>query len=106
MKNEFEDFNLRRIQFKYYIACHYTNLFNHNGLEQFREKIELKYETINETITELRIVKKYWKKFIDKMEFPVFIDNLNGIKKNELYYYSKNKIIDKNKFINHYLKYT
>ena len=106
MKNEFEDFNLRKAQFKYYIACHYSNLYSQNGLEQFREKIELNYETINETITELRVVKKYWKKFIDKMEFPVFIDNLYGVKENELYYYSKNKIIDKNKFINHYLKYT
>ena len=40
------------------------------------------------------------------MKFPVFIDNLNGLNDNQLYWYNKNKIIDKNNFIKKYLKYT
>ena len=104
--DKFNDFNLIQVQFRYYVACVYTNLYSQNGLNQFRERIEVKYKIIDETVSELRLVKKYWKRFIDKMKFPVFIDNLNGIKENELYYYSKNKIISKDKFINYYLKYT
>jgi hypothetical protein len=49
---------------------------------------------------------KHWRKFIDEMKSPVFIDNLIGIKKDELYWLQKNKIIKKNKFLAKYLKYT
>lgn len=98
--------NSTDVQYRYYIACVYERLYGHVGLSDFRNKISIKYSTINETITEIRLIKKHWKKFIDKMEYPVFIDNLDGIQKDQLYYYSENKVIDKNKFINHYLKYT
>lgn len=100
------DFNLIKPQFSYFIVGVFTELYNKEQGEVFRKLIRIEYEEKNKTITQLRLIKKYWKKFIDKMDFPVFIDNLNGIHKNELYYYSENRIIDKNKFINHYLKYT
>ncbi len=38
------------------------------------------------------------------MKSPVFIDNLNGVHNDKLYYYSENRLIDKNKFMEHYLK--
>ncbi len=43
--------------------------------------------------------KKYWRKFIDKMEFPVLIDNINGLNKNLIFWYQKNVILNKNEFI-------
>ena len=54
----------------------------------------------------VNLTKKYWRSFIEYMDSPVFIDNLNGLDKNYLYYYQENKIIKKTVFINKYLKYT
>ena len=106
IKDEISEFHLREIQYKYYIACVYERLYKQIELEKFRKLIEIEYTSINEKICELRLIKKYWKKFIDKMRYPVFIDNLKGIKENEIYYYTKNKIIEKSNFIDYYLKYT
>ena len=47
----------------------------------------------------IKFEKKYWRKFIDKMDFPVLIDNLNGLDKNLIFWYQKNKILTKNDFI-------
>jgi len=99
------DFHLTEVHYKYYIARVYESLYEQIGLDNFGKEIEIEYNSINEEIRELRLIKKYWKKFIDKMKYPVFIDNLNGLKENEIFYYSENKIINKKKFINYYLKY-
>ena len=100
------NFNLIKPQFAYFIVGVFTELYNKEQREVFRKRIRIDYNEKNKTITKLRLVKKHWKKFIDKMEYPVFIDNLNGIKKDQLYYYSENRVIAKNRFISHYLKYT
>lgn len=106
LDDKITDFHLTEVQHKYYIACLYEKLYGQNGLETFRKRISIDYGSIRETVIELRLLKKYWKKFIDKMGFPVFIDNLKGIEENELYYYSENRTISKKKFLDHYLKYT
>lgn len=49
--------------------------------------------------------KKYWRKFIDKMKYPVFIDGLNGLEKDLIYWYQENKIIKKEQLVSKYLKY-
>jgi competence protein CoiA len=104
--DKIQNFHLIEVQYKFYIVCFYERIYDQIELEKFRKLIDIQYSSIDEKICELRLIKKYWKKFIDKMKFPVFIDNLNGVKDNQLYYYSKNKVVDKIKFINHYLKYT
>lgn len=50
--------------------------------------------------------KKYWRKFIDSMKFPVFIDNLKGQDEDMIYWYQENRIIKVSNFINKYLRYT
>ncbi len=56
--------------------------------------------------SKIDLTKKYWRKFIDRMTFPVFIDNLNGLENDLMYWYQKNKIIKRSDFISKYLKYT
>ena len=104
-ENQFE-LKLIEAQYKYYIACTFERLYSQTELEKFRKLIRINYSSINETTTELILFKKYWRKFIDQMKFPVFIDNLSGVNENELYYLTENKVIDKKKFINYYLRYT
>lgn len=106
LDDEIPDFYLTEVQYKYYIACIYEKLYTQKGLEDFRKKIKIDYDSMYEQVIELRLVKKYWKKFIDKMKYPVFIDNLNGLNENEIFYYSENRKIDKKRFVNKYLKYT
>lgn len=53
-----------------------------------------------------RLNKKYWRKFIDRMRSPVFIDNLEGLNDDELYWYQENITVKKSVFIDKYLKYT
>jgi len=53
----------------------------------------------NDNFKYIEFEKKYWRKFIDKMDFPVLIDNLNGLDKNLIFWYQKNKILTKNDFI-------
>jgi len=100
------DFRSIQSQYKYGIGIVYENLYGQNGRKDFCELIEIKYDSIDEIIIKLKLIKRHWREFIDKMQFPVFIDNLNGLEENELYYYSENKIIDKEKFVKKYLEYT
>ncbi|MDF0716966.1 competence protein CoiA family protein [Muricauda sp. 334s03] len=104
--DQIKNFSLIQAQYKYYIACAYEKLYGQQMLERFRKQIVIEYGSMRETVIELNLVKKYWKKFIDEMEFPVFIDHLEGVEESELYYYSENKTISKEKFMDHYLKYT
>lgn len=54
----------------------------------------------------INLNKLYWRRFIDYMSFPVFIDNLNGLESDLIYWYQENRIIKRSEFINKYLKYT
>ena len=104
--NIFNNPSLIEVQYKYYIACVYERLYGQKELDKFRNEVNFKYSHINEKITELRIIKKYWKKFIDKMQFPVYIDNLNGVDNEFIYLYNENKIVNKKEFIIEQLKHT
>lgn len=57
------------------------------------------YEIIN-------FSKKYWRTFLNEMEFPIFIDHLPGLENHLLFWYQKNKIVSKQNFLNKYLRYT
>ena len=105
-KNLFNDSNLIEVQYKYYIACVFERLYGQEKLEKFRTKIDFNYLPIKEEIIEYRILKKYWKKFIDIMKFPVYIDNLKGVGNNYIYYHTENKLIERVGFIEKYLKHT
>jgi len=106
LDDQIENFYLFEVQYRYYMACVYETMYGQTELERFRNQIAIEYGSIRETVMEIKLIKKYWKKFVDTMEFPVFIDNLKGIEENELYYYSENRTISKEKFMDHYLKYT
>jgi len=43
--------------------------------------------------------KKYWRKFIDLMKFPVLFDNIKGLDEDLLYWYQENRIISKKEFL-------
>ncbi len=104
-KDRIKDFYLIEVQFKFYIACYFEDLYGQKDLENFREKLKIEQQSINYEIIENRIVKKYWRKFIDKIKQPVYIDNLNGINQDQIYNYSKNEIIIKDELISKFLKH-
>ena len=52
------------------------------------------------------LARDQWRRFIDKMESPVFLDNVTDLHSDYLYWVQRNKIIEKEKFINKYLKET
>jgi len=103
-QDSIKDFSLIEVQFKYYIACYFESLYGRKDLENFRGKLKIELRSINFEKNEIRLVKKYWRKFIDKIKQPLFIDNLNGIKQDEIYDYSNNEIIMKSELINEFLK--
>lgn len=51
------------------------------------------------------LVKSQWRKFIDEMKSPVFLDNLTDLDNNYLFWVQKNKIVKKEDFIKKYLMY-
>ena len=51
----------------------------------------------------IHLEKRNWRKFIDLFNFPIFIDNLNGLDENDIYWYQENRVYKKEMFINHYL---
>lgn len=75
--------------------------FSHNtNTFEIAKKFSIQQNyTPNECYINVRLEKKYWRKFIDLMKYPVFIDNLNGVKSDWIYFYQKNKLIKKNDFI-------
>lgn len=102
----FKNFELAKIQLKYYIVEIFRDLYGFNYMEKFRREIFIEYKLDKEYVSNIWLTKKYWRKFIDEMKYPVFFDNLKGLKENEIYRYKENKIVDKNIFINKYLEYT
>lgn len=48
---------------------------------------------------EVKLTKKYWRKFIDLMRYPVYIDNINGMNERLVFSYQENKLITKEQLI-------
>lgn len=76
---------------------------NHNNKSSF--KVEIKAS--GEKYTFHKFLGKFqWRKFIDEMQAPVFLDNVTDLHTDYLFWVQKNKIVKKEKFINKYLSYT
>lgn len=56
--------------------------------------------------TNVILEQKNWRKFINFMNYPVLIDNLEGLTSDLLYWYQKNRIVKRSDFITKYLNYT
>jgi len=104
--NVFNDSGLIEIQYKYYIACVFERLYGQKKMTNFKSLINFSYTGINEKIVDYSILKRYWKKFIDKMKYKVYIDNLNNLDNKYIYHYNENKIIDREQFIKEQLRHT
>ncbi len=63
------------------------------------------YKNLRSHFVCIKFEKKYWRRFIDHMNYPVFIDKLNGLPDNCLYWYQENKIVDKLEFLTKYKTY-
>lgn len=103
-KGEFEIKGIKD-QYKNHIVYIYESLYGPVELKLFKELIKIEDHPIEEIIIKPRLKIQTWRAFIDKMESPVFIDNLKGLEEDELYYLSENKIISKKKFIEKALTY-
>lgn len=76
---------------------------NHNSKSRF----EVEIIVLNEKYTFHKfLAKTQWKKFIDEMKSPVFLDNVTNLHSDYLFWVQKDKIVKKEKFINKYLSYT
>lgn len=72
----------------------------------FEDSIKvIPYKNLNDHFIIVKFEKRYWRKFIDYMTYPVFIDKIRGLPDNCLYWYQKNRIVDKAKFIEKYNSY-
>ena len=61
-----------------------------------KDIINTKHKEYKGTCLEvLDFEKVNWRKFIDHMRFPVFIDNLKGLDDSQSFWYQRNKIISK-----------
>lgn len=95
---------LELTQLKYHIVTAYEILYGHLDIEIFREKLQLyNGETREVDLKKYKVIKKYWRKFIDKMKFPVFIDQMKGLSKDEIFWYQKNKVYKKEELLKKYL---
>lgn len=82
-------------------------LYDYNAYHKIISKFNVSFISIRkDNYSHVNLNKSYWRNFIDKMYFPVFIDNLNGLEPDLIYWYQENKIIKRIDFINKYLKYT
>lgn len=97
--------DLEIIQLKFSIVCSYQALYGHLDVEKFREGLKIHRRRKEVNRKEIIFHKKYWRSFVDKMSFPVFFDNLNGLDKGELYWYQMNKVVEKGRFLKKYMSY-
>ncbi|ABG57330.1 competence protein CoiA [Cytophaga hutchinsonii] len=75
-------------------------LLNEKFHEDYLNEFKINYTDIpQDRFRNINLIKKYWRPFIDLMKHPVFIDNLEGIETDKIYFYQKNEIIDKDEFI-------
>lgn len=79
--------------------------YGNTALKYFKINYYTSYIYNKESYYLNTLIKKNWRKFIDLMSYPVFIDNLNGVKPEKLYWLQKNKLIDKEEFLEKYKGY-
>lgn len=95
-------------QLKYYIVGIFQiyNNYDNSDNDEFHQKLQVSYFNTNTNLQKHYLEKSYWRKFIDKMKCHVFIDNLEGLESNELYWYTEDKIVNKSSFISKYQGYS
>lgn len=72
-----------------------------------KSRFEVKITNSNEKYTFHKfLARNQWRKFIDEMKSPVFLDNVTDLDSDYLFWVQKNKIIKKKQFIEKYLSYT
>lgn len=77
-----------------------TYLYGYDKYCEIIDRFETKIYFINEDMfLNIKLHKLYWRKFIDLMTYPVFIDNIKGIPNNCILWYQKRQIIKKHDFI-------
>ncbi len=77
-----------------------NKLFGLKNCKSIMNKIIITHNYIDKDyFKNVKLSKKYWRKFIDLMKHPVYIDNLNGISDDYIYFYQANSIIKKDEFI-------
>jgi competence protein CoiA len=64
-------------------------------------EVEIQHE---KTLCSLNV--KYWRKFIDEMKCNVFIDNLEGLDNDSLFWLQEEKVVLKSKFLKKYTQHT
>lgn len=80
-----------------------NSLYGNNAYNLMRNEFTIEiYCERKDEFRNIYLTKKYWRSFIDHMQFPVFIDLLPGLESDLLYWYQKNKIVTKESFIKHY----
>lgn len=94
------------IRQKYYMVNFYQYYFELEYVAEFRDNIKFRTNQKRVDLKKYHLNKKYWKKFINKMSARVFLDNIEGLEENELFWYQKNKIVSKEKFLEKYRKFT
>jgi competence CoiA-like predicted nuclease len=71
----------------------------------FQFKVEI--DVVNNKFTLHKFLyKTQWRKFIDEMSAPVFLDNVTDLHTDYLYWVQRQKIIKKEEFIKKYVAYT
>lgn len=93
---------LESIQLKFQIVSSYQYLYEHIDVEFFRENLKVYGQRKVVNSKSSKLIRKYWRSFIDEMTFPVFFDKLKGLNGDELYWFQKNKIVKKEKFLYKY----
>lgn len=84
-----------------------NELYDYNAYHKMFSDFNISFKSVKrDNYSQVKLNKLYWRNFIDNMSFPVFIDNLNGLESDLIYWYQENKIIKRPDFISKYLKYT
>jgi len=79
----------------------FTSRFGYQYLETYKDNFSVTYDfRPTDSFENTRLNKKYWRKFIDHLQYPVFIDNLNGMKNGYVYHLQSNQIISRKYLIN------
>ncbi|MCD2424324.1 hypothetical protein LQ567_16210 [Niabella pedocola] len=95
------DFSKLRREMENIVRLNFANMYGVMNFKKFeKDGFVVKYSNIeNDYFKNVTLVKKNWRKFIDAMTFPVFIDRLPGLDENFIYWYQKEKIIPKEDFL-------
>ena len=94
-------------QLKYNIVGYFEmhNDYDNIDNDELHHKLQIFYTETKVNLQSHYLTKSYWRKFIDKMKCNVFFDKLNGLESDELYWYTKDKIVKKDRFISKYQGY-